>query len=116
MTILVPPGRPDRAPRRYSATADAAGAATIDVTPSGSYTWVVRQVSIEMATAPAGAACTLRFNGTFVSALIATGDAAVEPPPIRVAVGDHLTVEWTGCTPGAVGSALVLYDEDAPMR
>ena len=98
----------------YSATVGADGTATVTIAPTSSARWVVTQVSVELATAPASAACVLRLNGFYVSPLIATGDAAGGDPPVTINVGDELTVEWSGCTPGQVGRVLVFYDEGAP--
>lgn len=100
--------------RRATGTADAAGHAVADISPTGSAPNLVRQVTVELAAAPIGATCALRYNGTLISPLIATGDAAVEPPAILVHVGDQLTVEWDGLTPGQVGTVLVIFDEVAP--
>lgn len=113
MTLIVPSSFPDRPPRSYSATVAANGTATIEIVTIGTYVWVVRQISLELASAPAGANCTVRWNGIFVSAAIATGDAVVEPPPLRIGPGDRATVVWTGCTPLTVATALVIYDEVA---
>ncbi len=95
----------------YSATVDAGGRATIVIRPFALMTWVVSQVSVEMRSAPVGAACTLRKNGRFITALIPTGDAAGGDPPVDVGPSDRLTVEFVGCTPGTSGEALVIYEE-----
>jgi hypothetical protein len=97
--------------RTYATTVDAAGTATVEISPATSYSWNVTQLSVELAAAPAGAACRALVNGVFLTALIPSGDVAVEPPPILLQVGDVLAVEWTGCTPGAGGTVLVIYDE-----
>lgn len=100
--------------RRATALVAADGTGVASIGPTSSAANLVRQVSVELAAAPVGAACTLRLNGAFVTALIATGDAAVEPPAVHVDVGDQLEVVWEGCTPGQVGTVLVIYDEVAP--
>lgn len=99
--------------RASSATVDASGNATVEIVPTSAYAWSVTQVSVELAAAPAGAQCSLRLNGVFITALIATGDVASGDPPILIQPGDRLTVDWTGCTPGSVGTVLAIYDETA---
>jgi hypothetical protein len=97
----------------YSATIAGDGTATITIQPQGQ-SWRVSQVSVEQATAPAGATCALRLqhNGTgvLVTPLVPTGDAAGGDPPITITGFDALTVEWEHCTPGEPATALVLYE------
>lgn len=95
----------------YEDTVNAAGALTLTVRPRNVVTWRITQVSIEMATAPAGARAVLRKNGLYVSELIPTGDAAGGDPPIYIRPGDAMTIEWTSCTPGDRGRAFVVYDQ-----
>lgn len=97
--------------RRESATVAANGTATVDISPTSNWAWSVTQVSIEIATAPVGATCVMRLDGTFVTALIPTGDVAAGDPPVLVQPGQTLRVAWSGCTPGTVGTVLVFYDE-----
>lgn len=97
----------------YGAIAGAAGTAVIAVTPRGSDTWRVTQVSVSMlagsATAVADAAtCAIYLEGNFVTPVVAQGDAA-EGTPVDVQPNEVLTVEWSGCTPGNVCKALVFY-------
>jgi hypothetical protein len=97
--------------RRGTATVGAAGTATFDITPTSTFAWLVSQVSIELATAPAGATAALRLDGVLVTAMIPSGDAAGGDPPILVQTGQTLSVVWAGCTPGTIGTVLVVYDE-----
>lgn len=92
----------------YVAIVDAAGNATITITP-GFKPWLVEQVSIEMLSAPAGAVCFLRKRGQPISPMIPAADVAAGEPPITLYQGESLTVEWTGCTPQDQGTALVVY-------
>ena len=98
------------ADQTYTAVTAANGRCTVTVKSERRTTWIVSQVSSEMSTAPVGCQCTLRKNTYFVTALIATGDTAGGPPPVRLLPSDVLTVEWTGATPGDVGKVLVFYD------
>jgi hypothetical protein len=100
--------------QRYGATIAADGTATITVRPSGAG-WIVRQVSNELAagsavSVPGEAVCEMRKNGAFITALIAQGDAAVEPPAVQLQPADELTVEWANGSPGNVCSVFVIYD------
>lgn len=96
----------------YSTTVGSDGRATIKVRPPSLVPWIVQQVSVEMAAAPVGATCVLRKNGTFITPLIPTGDAA-DGTPVDISQSDTLTIEWSGCTPGEAGTALIIYDERA---
>lgn len=100
--------------RSYSeAAAGAAGAATatVRIQSKSSETWVVSQVTVEMPTAPAGATCTIRKNGTLVTPVVAQADAASGDPPIVLRSADTMTVEWRGCDPGNVGTVGIVYDQ-----
>lgn len=100
--------------RTYAAVADAAGVAVATISPTSSVAWVVTQVTAEVPDAPNGSTCELRLNGALVAPLIPTGDVAAGEPPVRIGVGDRLTVEWTNLDPLMVGRGLVLYDEAPP--
>lgn len=96
----------------YTAIVDGSGNATITFKVSnGLDTYQVTQVSIEMTNAPSGSTCELRKNGYAVSPLIPTMDTAAGDPPVQLRPADLLTIEWTGCTPGAVARAIVFYDD-----
>lgn len=95
--------------RTLSAITNAAGICTITFTSTTQEPWEVSQITVEMPTAPVGAACFLRVNDALVSPLIATGDAAAGDPPLPVLPGDRVEIQWTGATPGAQGKALLIY-------
>jgi len=73
--------------------------------------WRVGQVSIDMPTAPSGATCVIKLNGTALTPMVAQRDVAAGDPAILMQPGDIMTVEWAGCTFGDVGKALVILDE-----
>lgn len=103
----------------YSEQVDATGAATITISPTKvGVRWMIRQVGTELiGTAPSGAAAAVRLNGYLITPIVAQADAAAGDPPIPLRGGsDKLTVEWTGCTPGQVAQALVIYDDGQPDR
>jgi hypothetical protein len=100
------------ADQTYSAQVSAAGVAVVSISPGTKVrTWIVSQVSAQLASAPVGATCTLAKNGAFVTALVPTGDAAGGDPPIQLRGSDALTVTWTGCTPGTSATVFIVYDE-----
>jgi hypothetical protein len=96
--------------RAYAARVAADGTATVRIVSDTSMGWNVRQVSVEMATAPSGATCMLRKNGVLISPIIPTGDAASGDPPIPLSYDDVMTVEFAGCTPGDIGKVYVVYE------
>src|SRR6266536_4911705 len=100
--------------KSYTAIVAGDGTAVATITPDRGLTWVVSQVSVELPGAPAGATCAVRKNGALVSPIIPTGDTAAGDPPVVLMLGDALTVEWAGCTPGTVGKVLVLLTEQGP--
>lgn len=93
-----------------SATVDGSGRAVATIKTSRNQVWRVSQVSVEMASAPVGATCSLRLNSRLVTPLVPTGDAAGGDPPVQLLPQDVLTVEWSGCTPAAIGSVVVFYE------
>lgn len=95
-----------------SVTVPASGTVTATITTrTALQKWTVSQVSVEMATAPIGATCTLRKDSALVTPLIPTGDAATGDPPITLRSGQQLTVTFTGCPVGAIGTVYVIYDD-----
>jgi hypothetical protein len=74
-------------------------------------TWTVGQVSVQLASAPVGAACALYKSGFFVTALIPTGDSAGSGPPLVLSGTEKSTVTWTGVTAGTTASVFVIYDD-----
>jgi hypothetical protein len=96
----------------FTAQVKAGGKASVTIEPPQPESWRVSQVSVQQATAPIGATCTVKRNGVFVTYVIPTGDVAGGDPPIDLygRAADRLTVEWEGCTPGDVGQVLAVYD------
>lgn len=98
--------------KEFTAAVITGGTATVTVrTRTRLQTWSLQQVSVEMPSAPIGATCEFRRNGFLVTPLIPTGDAADGDPPIPLRGSDVVTVKWTGCTVGAIGRVLVVYDD-----
>lgn len=95
----------------YTAVANGSGTAVITI-PQRAVIWVVSQVSIEMDT-NAAASCALRKNGYLVSPLVPQADSAAGDPPIRLLPGDVMTITWTGCNPGDIAKAYVIYTKES---
>lgn len=95
----------------YSVVVGASGNGTISVQTGRQVEWVISQVSIEMTSVNSGTLCALRKNGSLVTPMVAAGDAATDSPPITLWPTDVMTIEWTGAPVGAVGKALIFYDE-----
>lgn len=98
---------PKRQP--LSGITNSAGVCRIVFKVPGQVAWEVSQITVEMRTAPFGAVAALRVNGSLVTPLVPNGDAAAGDPPLPVYPGDEVTIEWTGCTPGDQGKALLIY-------
>jgi hypothetical protein len=98
---------PKRAP--LSAIADAAGVCLISFRVPGQVAWQVEQITIDMPAAPIGSTAELRVNGSLITPLVATGDAAAGDPPLPVYAGDVVDIRWIGATPGDQGKALLIY-------
>lgn len=92
-------------------TVDANGDLTLAWRSQGRQTWTVQQVSVSMPTAPAGATCNIYKNGNLISPLVPNGDAASGDPPVVQRPPDRISVVWTNCTPGDLGSIFVIYDD-----
>lgn len=107
--------------QQYTAVATAAGTCTVTIRPTGRQTWTVGQVSVQMATATTGppvvagatasTRCGVYKNGFLISPLVATGDAASNPPPVMLQPADTMTVVWTGAQSGAQGRVMIIYDD-----
>lgn len=93
----------------YTVTVDAGGSATVTVRPPYGEIWTVTQIAVEMPTVAAGSTCVIRKNASPVTPMVPQLDAAAGDPPVVLLPSDRLTIEWTNCTPGAVGKVAVTY-------
>jgi hypothetical protein len=100
----------------YSVRIGAGGTGTVTIRTGSRETWIVSQVSIELADAPAGSIADLRLNTRLVTLMIPTGDVAGGDPPVTVLPTDTLTVNWSGCTAGSVGQVLIFYEPQTVKR
>lgn len=95
----------------YTARVGADGTATITIKTGARRRWTVGQISVEMVATPSGAVCNIRKNTYLVTPMIPGADVAASLPYIDLNDTDTLTIKWEGCTPNAIGKALVLYED-----
>lgn len=95
----------------FPVTVQADGTAQVRISPTWGDPWSLTQVSCAIPDAPSGATGVAKVNGSFLSYFIATGDVLAGDPPLELAPGDVLTLDWAVCTPGQVGTVLVQYDK-----
>ena len=94
----------------YASTVRADGTATIQFTPTKSKPWLLQQISTEYAQSPSGATAELRKNGSLITVMLPS-DVADSAPPVPVAPGDRIEVNWFGGTPGQPVSCYIIYTE-----
>ncbi len=94
-----------------SGTVSAAGTLVIPLSPNGTLTYIVGQVTLERNDAPLGATCYLRINGRDITPMINSGDTAAGEPPTWVYPGDRLTLEFAGYTPGDSLTGTFFYEK-----
>ncbi len=93
-----------------TAIAPASGNVTITIS-SGAQEWMVQQISTTCDAAPVGATCRVYKDGAIVSKMLPAGDVASGDPPVRLLIGEAMTIVWTGLSTGAVCNATVIYDD-----
>jgi hypothetical protein len=93
---------------QFSTRVAANGTATVTFTPTKNLPWLLQQVSIEHANAPSGCTAELRKNGNLITVMLAT-DVADSDPPIPVAPGDRMQVNWFNATPNASVAVYIIY-------
>lgn len=95
-----------------SATADAAGNATIEVVPNkAGIQWTIGQVNAETIPFRGTASCTIRFNGRFVTNSAILPSSAGGQPFINLQSMDKMTVDFTGMSAGDTAVAAVFLKE-----
>jgi hypothetical protein len=95
---------------QFSSKVVAGGTATIQFTPTKNRPWHLTQVSTEYKDAPSGATAELRKNGNLITVMLAS-DVADSDPPVPVAPGDRMQVNWFGGTVGDVVNVYIIYNE-----
>jgi hypothetical protein len=77
--------------------------------PNDQY-WEVNQVSARMATVPSGAELELRKQGQYFAHGFSARKAEFSgEPPLTVRGGESFSLEWTGATPGEIGTMFYQY-------
>lgn len=98
------------ADEQYASTVRADGTATVRFTPTKNRPWRVQQVSTEYRDAPTGTTAELRKNGNLITVMLAS-DVADSDPPVPVAPGDRMEVNWFAGTPGDSVAVYIIYTE-----
>lgn len=99
--------------RPFNGTVDAAGDLQVTwTTGSHLWNWEIKQVSLSMASAPAGAVAAIYLNGNLVSPAPSPRRAsAAGLPYIMMRPGDEMYVLWESCTTGDQGLVTVYLDQ-----
>jgi len=80
------------------------GTLSLKFGPQANNMWDVKQVTLEMPTAPAGSRAEIRVMGALVAPSYSARRASASgDPPIFLYGGETATVEWINCTPGDIG-------------
>lgn len=93
----------------FGSAIKADGTATVSFTPTKNQPWLLKQVSIEYRNAPSGCVAELRKNGVLITVMIAS-DVSDSEPPVPVAPGDRMQVNWTGGTAGDPVTVYIIYE------
>ena len=98
----------------FTATANAAGIATVTIPPvlSG-LQWTVAQSSVETLPTRSGVTCTTTLNGNLVTSTQVVPSTAGGSPAINVQAGDALVYAFTGLTQGDTAKVTLFYNESA---
>lgn len=83
----------------------------LPLSPTGTQTWTVQQVSTKAPTAQLGSTCDVKVNGAQITPLLAAGDVAAGEPYVELHPGERLTVEWAGLTNGTKCDVTFLFDD-----
>ena len=101
--------------RKFTDVAAADGTAIVRISSEGNTTLIIQQISTSvspLSSAPAGSTATISKNGIFITRTIPTGGVASGLPYVDLdpKVGDEITVDFTGLTPGALCTENVIYE------
>lgn len=91
-------------------TVTAAGTLSLVVRVPNDQYWEVNQISARMVTVPSGAELELHKIGQFFAHAFSARRAEFSgEPSLTVRGGEHFSLEWTGATPGEVGTMFYQY-------
>lgn len=85
------------------------GSLVIELGPPPNQVWVVTQVSLEMATAPAGSRAEIRDPMNALMSPSYSARRASASGTQRLNPNEKIRVVWSGATPGDSGRAVALY-------
>lgn len=98
--------------RRYTARANAAGLATVTITPDvAGIQWTVAQVGAETQPVRTTATVVTRMNGAYVTSSAILPSSAGGQPFFNLLHSDQLTMDFAGLTLNDVGVVSVYYKE-----
>jgi len=96
----------------YQGTVAANGVLELFFGPPPNQIWNVTQVTLKMATAPAGCSAVVNYQNSLHAPAFSARRAAIGgPPPMILKGGERGSVRWEGATPGDIGSILVIYEK-----
>lgn len=97
----------------YTGAADGSGVAVVTIRTVGRQTWLVQQIGVTVSPLPTAATCSVKKNGVLVCPIVLIGDggAAGGDPPVRIAPGDVLTVEFSGLAAAQPVTVLIIYND-----
>jgi hypothetical protein len=98
--------------RRYTERANAAGVATVTITPDvAGIQWTVAQVGAETQPVRTTATVVTRLNGAYVTSSAILPSSAGGQPFFNLTHSDKMTMEFAGLTLNDVGVVSVYYKE-----
>lgn len=98
----------------YQGTVNASGVLELFFGPPPNQIWSVTQVTLRMATAPAGCSAVVNYqNSLHAPAFSARRSAIGGDPPMVLKGGERASVRWDAATPGDIGQILVIYDKSS---
>lgn len=96
----------------YQGAVNASGVLELFFGPPPNQIWNVTQVSLSMASAPAGCSAILKYQNVLHAPAFSARRAAIGgDPPMILKGGEQASVRWTGATPGDIGQILVIYEK-----
>ena len=94
-----------------SGTVPASGTVDLVLRSWAGQTWTIQQVSPDAPNVGGAASGGVYKNDNLIAPFVPQGDAVAGEPYPKIRGSDRLQIRWTGATPGAQVSALVIYDD-----
>lgn len=97
-------------PKKNNAKASTAGIATLTYTPPSTYKWQVGHIAVSTNSGQVSSASVF-VDGTFFCGTNSGNGDSADGTPLQVNDTSTITIIWTGCTPGAICSSVLLVEE-----